>query len=123
MIKKDKAYEKETSYTLLLGASPYGKCKLLIKLEESFDNINSFRKCIRSRDYIRNNIKYHLIYGDDVRFSKILAVSVHEKGEDINIIPICSLQMDRLNRNVMVREMNESEKEIAKNNIYCSNMV
>ena len=121
-MRKDKAY-KEESYTLFLGVSPYGKCKLLIKLEETFDNINSFRKCIASRDYLRNNIKYHLIYGDDIKFPKMLVVSVHIKGEDINTIPICSLQMDKLNRNVLTGEMNESEKEIAKNNIYCSNMM
>ena len=117
MLRKDKAYKGE-SYTLFLGASPYGKCKLLIKLEETFDNINSFRKCIASRDYIRNNIKYHLIFGDYVKFSKILVVSVHKKGEDLNIHPVCSLQMDRLNRNVVVDEMHEKEIEIAKNNIY-----
>lgn len=122
-MRKDKAYEKETSYTLFLGVSYYGKYKLLIKLEETFDNINSFRNCIGSRDYIRNNIKYHLVYGYDVKFPKILVVSVHIKGEDINIIPICSLQMDRFDRNIAISEMNEEEKNFANNDIDYSSMI
>lgn len=122
-MRRDKANKEETSYTLFLGVSYYRKCKLLIKLEETFDNINSFRRCIGSRDYIRNNIKYHLIYGYDIKFPKILVVSVHIKGEDINIIPICSLQMDRFDRNIAISEMNEEEKNFAKNNISYIDMI
>lgn len=123
MIGKDKAYKKETSCTLLLGVTLCEKCKLLTKLEDTFANANSFNNWIVSKDYLKNNIKYNLIYSSNIRFSKILVVSVHKKGEDINIFPVCSLEMDKFDRNVMISEMNQTEKNLANNSIYNSGLI
>ena len=50
-------------------------------------------------------------------------VTVHIKDEDINIHPVCRLQMDKFNRNIMIGEMNEKEIEIAKNNISYNDVI
>lgn len=123
MIGKDKAYKKEASCTLFLGISSYGKYKLLVKFQESYKDINTFKQCFNSRDYLRNNIKYYLMLGcDNIYFSKILVVSVHIEDEDINISPVCSLSMDRFNRNIMIQQTNEEEKIFA-NSIDYSSMI